>query len=246
MEESIQRFADMINESDNIVFFGGAGVSTESGVKDYRSENGLYQTVRQYGIPPETILSKSFFEENPDVFYDFFRKYFVIDVEPNAAHYALARLERAGKLKAVITQNVDGLHQRAGSGNVLELHGTVKKYRCHSCLSYAEDTLKLILDGEIPRCKQCGGLVRPDIVLYEEPLNAQITEEAVRHISCADMLIVGGSSMVVYPASAFVEYFKGQYTVMINKTQTQFDGKADLIFRDNIGEVLAEVMKHIR
>ncbi len=246
MENSITAFAEMIRDSENIVFFGGAGVSTESGVKDYRSEDGLYQTVKQYGVSPEVILSKSFFERKPEVFYDFFRKYFVISAEPNAAHKALAKLEETGRLKAVITQNVDGLHQKAGSGNVVELHGTVQEYHCHNCGKKSGDVLDIILSGEVPKCEHCGGLVRPSIVLYEEPLYDGVAERAVQYIANADMLIVGGTSMVVYPASSFVRYFSGRYTVMVNKTETQFDGNADLIVRESIGTVFEKVMNELK
>ena len=175
------RFAEMIKESNNIVFFGGAGVSTESGVKDYRSEDGLYNTVKEYGAPPEKILSRTFLSRNPQVFYAFFRKYFTMDVEPNNAHKALYELEKRGKLSAVITQNVDGLHQKAGSNNVIELHGTAKGFYCFSCGKKPDNEaiLKLIKEGHIPRCKGCGVLLKPNVVLYEEPLNADVIKKAI-------------------------------------------------------------------
>lgn len=244
----INKFAEMIKECNNIVFFGGAGVSTESGVKDYRSKDGLYNTVKDYGVPPEEILSHSFFFQHPEIFYDFYRKYFIIDVEPNNAHKALAELEAMGKLKAVITQNIDGLHQRAGSKNVIELHGTADEFNCHACRK-AEDTnkvIEIIKSGAVPKCKHCNGLMKPKVVLYEESLYDGVAESAVDSIGNADMLIVGGTSLAVYPAASFVRYFRGKYIVIINKTETEYDNNADLVIRENIGEVFEKVMKEIR
>ena len=196
----IEQFADMIKGCDNIVFFGGAGVSTESCVKDYRSQDGLYNTVKEYGVSPEEILSHSFFFQNPETFYDFYRKYFVVDVEPNNAHKALAELETMGKLKAVITQNIDSLHQRAGSKNVIELHGNASKFSCSACGREEDNTkiLEAIKNEQVPKCKHCCGLMKPKVVLYEELLYDGIAESAVKHISTADMLIVGGTSLAVY------------------------------------------------
>ena len=244
----IQQFADMINECNNIVFFGGAGVSTESGVKDYRSQDGLYNTVKEYGVSPEIILSHTFFFEHTDIFYDFYRKFFISDAKPNNAHNSLAKLEEIGKLKAVITQNIDSLHQLAGSKNVIELHGNASKFRCCSCkenISSAE-TISGIKKGTIPKCKNCGGLIKPKVVLYEEALYDGIAENAVKYIANADMLIVGGTSLAVYPAASFVNYFRGKYIVMINKSETGFDSKANLVISDSIGKVFAEVMKQIQ
>ena len=240
----IEQFADMIKECDNIVFFGGAGVSTESGVKDSRSQDGLYNTVKEYGVSPEEILSHSFFFQNPETFYDFYRKYFVVDVEPNNAHKALAELEAMGKLKAVITQNIDSLHQRAGSKNVIELHGNASKFSCSACGREEDNTkiLEAIKNEQVPKCKHCCGLMKPKVVLYEEPLYDGIAESAVKHISTADMLIVGGTSLAVYPAASFVRYFKGKHLVMINKSETGYDTNADMIIRENIGEVFGMVM----
>jgi len=242
---SVKRFAEMIKECENIVFFGGAGVSTESGVKDYRSQDGLYNTVKDYGVSPEVILSHSFFFQKPDVFYDFYRKYFICDVLPNKAHKALAELEKAGKLKAVITQNIDGLHQAAGSKNVIELHGTAKEFYCSSCnrQSDNEKIIKEIKNGKIPECPYCSGIMKPKVVLYEEPLYDGVAEKAVSYIENADMLIVGGTSLAVYPAASFVRYFGGKYVVMINKSETGYDGNADLVVRENIGEFFEKVMK---
>ena len=243
----IKKFAQMIQECDNIVFFGGAGVSTESGVKDYRSEDGLYNTVKEYGVSPEEILSHSFFFQHPDVFYDFYRKYFVIDAEPNAAHKALGKLEAMGKLKAVITQNIDGLHQRGGSKNVIELHGTASEFFCASCGISAEaaEVVGIIKSGEVPHCKHCDGIMRPKVVLYGEQLFEGVADAAVDAIDNADMLIVGGTSLAVSPAATFVRYFRGKYIVIINNMETKYDSNADLIIRENIGEVFAKVMKEI-
>lgn len=241
------KLAQMVKECDNIVFFGGAGVSTESGVKDYRSKDGLYNTVKDYGVSPEEILSHSFFFKNPDIFYDFYRKYFIANVEPNKAHKALAELEQMGRLKAVITQNIDGLHQMAGSKNVIELHGTAKEFYCSKCnkMSDNEKVIQTIKAGEIPKCEYCGGIMKPKVVLYEEPLYAGVTEKAVSYIGNADMLIVGGTSLAVYPAASFVRYFAGKYTVIINKSETGYDGNADLVIRESIGEVFETLMKEL-
>lgn len=243
----IAQFTNMIKECNNIVFFGGAGVSTESGVKDYRSEDGLYHTVKEYGVPPEVILSHDFFFQHPDIFYDFYRKYFIIEVEPNNAHKALAKLEEMGKLKAVITQNIDGLHQRAGSQNVIELHGTASRFSCALCgkIGDSQAVLTDIKAEEIPRCPHCNGMMKPKVVLYGESLYDGVAESAIHHIENADMLIVGGTSLAVYPAASFVRYFGGKYLVMINKSETGYDGNANLVIRQNIGEVFQKVMKEL-
>ena len=245
MDENIKKLASMIHECNNIVFFGGAGVSTESGVKDYRSRDGLYNTVKEYGITPETILSHTFFFQSPETFYDFYCKYFISDAEPNSAHKALAELERRGKLSAVITQNIDGLHQRAGSKNVIELHGTAGEFFCSRCLKSGDsyDVINEIKEGKVPRCKVCGGIMKPKVVLYEEPLYDGVAESAIDYISKADMLIVGGTSLAVYPAASFVDFFRGKYIVMINKSETAFDTKADLVINNSIGKVFEEVIK---
>ncbi|MBO4693872.1 MAG: NAD-dependent protein deacylase [Clostridia bacterium] len=245
MEENrISRFAKLIKDSKNIVFFGGAGVSTESGLKDYRSEDGLYKTVKQYGVSPETILSRSFFEAHPDIFYDFYYNYFLNNtVEPNRAHFALAQLEKVGRLKAVVTQNIDGLHQRAGSKNVIELHGTVLKHFCPSCKTEATYEQIKALCGKVPLCEKCNRVIKPAVVLYEEPLNEQVITSAIRAISSADLLIIGGTSLAVYPAADFIRYFTGENIVLINREETQYDRRAALVFRDSIGEVLNETVK---
>lgn len=244
----IKQFAEMLKNSENIVFFGGAGVSTESGVKDYRSEDGLYNTVKDYGISPEEILSHSFFFQKPEIFYDFYRKYFIIDVEPNKAHTSLAELERIGKLKAVITQNIDGLHQKAGSKNVIELHGTASEFACAICGKETDNNkvLEEIKSGLLPKCDHCGGIMKPKVVLYEEPLYDGVAEKAVSYISNADMLIVGGTSLAVYPAASFVRYFKGKSLVIINKTETGYDRNASLVIRENIGIVFENAMQELK
>lgn len=244
--EKIEKLTEMINCSAKTVFFGGAGVSTESGVKDYRSEDGLYNTVREYGVSPETILSHSFFISKPDMFYDFYYKYFLeINVEPNTAHLVLADMERKGKLSSVITQNIDGLHQKAGSKNVHELHGTTTVHYCMECgTPYSLEKLKA-LKGKVPYCEKCGGLVRPEVVLYEEPLNESVVEKAINEISAADLLIIGGTSLAVYPAAMYIRYFGGSHIVLINKGTTDFDSNADLIFRESIGGVLGSVKDKI-
>ena len=244
MDEKTAKLAGMIRDANRIVFFGGAGVSTESGVKDYRSEDGLYWTVKQYKVSPETILSKSFFDAHPDVFYDFYYNYFLnTTAKPNRAHFALARLEETGKLGAVVTQNIDGLHQQAGSKNVIELHGTVFYHYCPVCgWVMANDKVKALC-GKVPHCEKCGHVIRPDVVLYEEPLKENVIEAAVGAISSADLLIIGGTSLAVYPAANFIRYFRGENTVLINRDETPFDGMASLILRSSIGEVLQEAVE---
>lgn len=244
--KKIDKFAEMINNSSKTVFFGGAGVSTESGVKDYRSKDGLYNTVREYGVSPETILSHSFFISKPDIFYDFYYKYFLeMNVEPNTAHIVLAEMEKKSKLSSVITQNIDGLHQKAGSKNVIELHGTTAVHYCMECgKTYPLEKLKS-LKGKVPHCEKCGGLVRPEVVLYEEPLNEKTVENAISEISTADLLIIGGTSLAVYPAAMYIRYFRGSNIVLINKGKTDLDSNADLVFRDSIGQVLGSIKEKI-
>lgn len=238
MDTRIIQFRDMVQSSDNIVFFGGAGVSTESGIPDFRSVDGLYR--QKYRYPPEEILSATFFRKHPDEFYEFCRdKLFVEDVRPNRAHIRLAELESEGKLKAVITQNIDGLHQAAGSRKVLELHGTTHRFYCMKCgrdMPYEQ-----VKSGRgTPRC-ECGGIVRPDVVLYEEGLNSSVISEAISFISSCDMLIVGGTSLVVYPAAGLINYYRGKKLVLINKQPTPYDSYATLAINENIGEVFAQV-----
>ncbi|MGM9522224.1 MAG: NAD-dependent protein deacylase [Oscillospiraceae bacterium] len=238
MEDKVSRLQQLIDDSERIVFFGGAGVSTESGIPDFRSADGLYN--QKYDYPPETILSGDFFERRPQEFYRFYRDKLVIKgAKPNAAHKYLAELEKRGKLTAVITQNIDGLHQAAGSENVLELHGTLLKNYCVRCgRRFDGDFVQNASD--VPRC-HCGGIVRPDIVLYGEMLDNRTLTRAVEHIRKADMLIVGGTSLAVYPAAGLVDYYRGSRLVLINKSPTQLDGKADLLIADSIGKVFSEL-----
>lgn len=239
MEDSVKRLQEMVDESRRIVFFGGAGVSTESGIPDFRSVDGLYH--QKYDFPPETILSHTFFVRNTREFYRFYRdKMLCLDVEPNAAHRKLAELEKKGRLTAVVTQNIDGLHQKAGSTNVLELHGSVHRNYCQKCgKSYDAQYMK-DAPGEVPLCS-CKGVIKPDVVLYEEGLDQQTMQAAVYHISHADMLIIGGTSLAVYPAAGLIDYFEGKYLVVINKSPTPRDKFADLLIADSIGEVLGRI-----
>lgn len=238
MNENVARLKEMVRDSGNIVFFGGAGVSTESGIPDFRSVDGLYN--QTYAFPPETILSHSFFERNPEEYYRFHRdKLNISGARPNAAHIRLAELETEGKLKAVITQNIDGLHQAAGSKNVLELHGSLLRAYCSRCGKRHSSEITFA-GGGVPRCA-CGGVVRPDIVLYEEPLDDDVVSGAIHFIRNADMLIIGGTSLAVYPAAGLINYYRGHKLVLINRTATAADGMADLIIRDRIGEVFSQV-----
>ncbi len=228
----------MIEESDNIVFFGGAGVSTESNIPDFRSTDGLYS--QQYDYPPETILSHTFFMNHPEEFFKFHKnKMICLGAKPNAAHLKLAEWEKEGKLKAVITQNIDGLHNAAGSKNVLELHGSVYKNYCMSCNK--KYSVEFIVNSEgVPRCS-CGGIVRPDVVLYEEGLDQDVIRRAIKHLMEADVLIVGGTSLVVYPAAGLIDYYPRNKLVLINKTETPMDGKADLVVTGSIGEIFSKI-----
>ena len=237
--EATEQFLQWVEESGNIVFFGGAGVSTESGIPDFRSVDGLYN--QQYKYPPETILSHSFYRQNQEEFYRFYRnKMLCLDAQPNITHFKLAELEKAGKLKGVVTQNIDGLHQKAGSKNVMELHGSVLRNYCERCGQFvsAED----ILHSEgVPVCPVCGGPVKPDVVLYEEGLNQKTLQDAVFYISHADMLIVGGTSLAVYPAAGLIDYYRGNKLVLINKSATPMDARADLLIQDGLGNVFSQI-----
>ena len=239
MQENKQ-LSQWIEESNYIVFFGGAGVSTESGIPDFRSVDGLYN--QQYKYPPETMLSHSFFMKEPEEFFRFYsNKVLAPDAEPNNAHLALASLERKGKLKAVITQNIDGLHQKAGSSEVLELHGSVLRNYCMGCgRTYdINDMIKKIDDEGIPYCDDCKKIIKPDVVLYEEGLDQSILSRSIEHITKADMLIIGGTSLVVYPAAGLIDYYRGDKLVLINRDATSRDSAANLVIHDSIGEVLA-------
>ena len=238
-QTSINEFKNIIQTYDNIVFFGGAGVSTESGIPDFRSVDGLYN--QEYDYPPETILSHTFYRRNPTEFYRFYRnKMFYPDAKPNAAHLKLAQLEREGKCKAVITQNIDGLHQMAGSQNVLELHGSILRNYCENCGHFHDGTYIMNSTG-VPQCEKCGGPVKPDVVLYEEALNDQTINSAIRFIHNADVLIIGGTSLAVYPAAGLIDYFKGDKLIVINKAPTPRDAHADLLIQAPIGKVFGEV-----
>ena len=239
MTENVKKLKELVEESDNIVFFGGAGVSTESGIPDFRSTDGLYH--QQYDYPPETILSHSFYKSNPEEFFRFYRtKMLAPEARPNAAHRKLAELEAAGKLKAVITQNIDGLHQAAGSREVLELHGSVHRNYCETCGKFYGLDFILHTEG-VPRCEACGGRVKPDVVLYEEGLDMKTLERAVGFLSKADMLIIGGTSLNVYPAAGLIRYYRGHKLVLINKSPVAADLTADLTIADPIGETLAQL-----
>lgn len=234
--ETLQKW---VNESQRIVFFGGAGVSTESGVPDFRSVDGLYN--QKYDYPPEEILSHTFFVRKTDEFYRFYKdKMLYTDVKPNKAHLKLAELEKAGKLTAVVTQNIDGLHQAAGSKRVYELHGTVHKNYCVDCGKFFD--LQYIVDSDgLPKCDKCGGIVKPDVVLYEEGLDDSTVSGAVKAITEADMLIIGGTSLNVYPAAGLINYYRGNKLVLINMSKTPMDGRANLCIYEKIGEVLSQI-----
>lgn len=235
----IEQFVKMVEESDNIVFFGGAGVSTESGIPDFRSTDGLYNQTYKY--PPEHILSHTFYRENPQEFYRFYQdKMLCLDADPNMAHIKLAELEKAGKVKAIITQNIDGLHQKAGSKNVLELHGSVHRNFCERCHKFFDAEYMLHASG-VPTCDACSGPIKPDVVLYEEGLDDEVIEQALYYISHADMLIIGGTSLVVYPAAGLVRYYHGHKLVLINKSATSMDKSADLVINEPIGKVFSHI-----
>ena len=239
-EQEIGALQKIIDESKNIVFFGGAGVSTESGIPDFRSEDGLYH--EKYSYPPERIISHSFFLTNPEVFYRFYKeKMLCLDAEPNAAHRKLAELEQAGKLNAVVTQNIDGLHEKAGSKRVYELHGSIHRNYCLRCHKFYPAEFIKEAEG-IPYCS-CGGVIKPDVVLYEESLDGKTIEDAVTAIAHADTLIIGGTSLVVYPAAGFIDYFRGKHLVLINKAETGRAVRAELSIQAPIGEILAEINK---
>lgn len=239
--DKIEQLKSMIKESCRIVFLGGAGVSTESGIPDFRSENGIFKAIRDFGYPPETLLSRSFFDRNPEVFFKYYRTLLMSgDAKPNRAHYALAKLEQEGKLTAVATQNIDGLHTMAGSRTVFELHGSIKRNHCMKCHKFYDDTFVAESEG-VPRCS-CGGIVKPDVVLYEEGLDYETLNGACTHIMRADMLIVGGTSLQVYPAAGLIDYYRGHRLVLINKSSTPYDSYADLVINDSIGKVLGEAV----
>ena len=240
MEPAVIQLKEMVASSDNIVFFGGAGVSTESGIPDFRSVDGLYH--QKFRYPPETILSHTFYERHKEEFFDFYRQKLIApEARPNAAHVKLAQWERDGKLKAVITQNIDGLHQMAGSHEVLELHGSVLRNYCERCGKFYGVDAILHSTG-VPKCS-CGGDIKPDVVLYEESLDSDVLEKAIRHIMAADLMIVGGTSLAVYPAAGLLQYYDGLDLVLINKTETPYDRRASLIIREPIGQVMSKAVQ---
>lgn len=236
----INELQEIINSSDNIVFFGGAGVSTESGIPDFRSESGIFKSLEKYGDTPENLISHTYYLDHTLEFFEYYKDTLVFsDAQPNPAHLKLAELEKTGKLKAVITQNIDGLHQKAGSREVLELHGSIHRNYCQICGK--EYGLDYILDSDgIPRC-DCGGIVKPDVVLYEEPLNNAVLSFAIDYIQNAETLIIGGTSLVVYPAAGLINYFNGDNLILINKSETQYDDMASLVINDAIGEVFSQI-----
>ncbi len=239
MTDEIKTLKNWIDSSSNIVFFGGAGVSTESNIPDFRSVDGLYN--QEYDYPPETILSHTFFMRNPEEFFRFYKnKMLILDAQPNAAHYKLAEWEEQGKLKAVITQNIDGLHQAAGSRRVYELHGSVHRNYCMKCGKFFGPEYIKNADG-VPHCDECGGMIKPDVVLYEEGLDNNIITSSIRAIAEADVLIIGGTSLVVYPAAGLIDYYRGSKLVLINKSSTSRDKMANLIINDKIGEVFSQL-----
>ena len=243
MNNKINQLKELIQKSNNIVFFGGAGVSTESNIPDFRSSSGLFSETLNKNFTPEQLVSHTFFVRYPDEFFKFYKdKLIYQDAKPNNAHKALAKLEEIGKLKAVVTQNIDGLHQMAGSKTVYELHGSVHRNYCTKCHKFFDLDSMLALDGNIPHCDKCGGVVKPDVVLYEEGLDNATIEGAIRAISSADLLIIGGTSLVVYPAASFINYYRGKDMVLINKSSTGYDNDASLVINDAIGEVLKEAV----
>lgn len=236
--DAIKTLGDWIKESDNVVFFGGAGVSTESGIPDFRSVDGLYH--QEYAYPPETILSHSFFMYHTEEFYRFYKKKMLaLDALPNMAHKKLAQWEKQGHVKAVITQNIDGLHQMAGSKEVMELHGSVHRNYCMKCHKFFDARYMLEAEG-VPTC-ECGGTIKPDVVLYEEGLDSEILSKSIDYITKADVLIIGGTSLVVYPAAGLIDYFRGKHLVVLNKSVTSRDKNADLVIQDSIGKVFGEI-----
>lgn len=239
----IERLKEMISDSSNIVFFGGAGTSTESSIPDFRSDTGIYNTINEFGHSPEIILSHTFFMNHTQNFYRFYRSRMIYkDAQPNPAHLALAELEKKGRLRAVITQNIDGLHQLAGSVNVLEIHGSVYRNYCMKCgEKYGLDHI-INSPEDIPICSKCNGIIKPDVVLYEEQLDMDVWNKAVSYVSKADILIVGGTSLAVYPAASLIDYYRGGKLVLINKSSTLYDYKANIAIHDSIGKVLNRIL----
>lgn len=244
--DTVELISEAIAGSDNIVAFTGAGASTESNIPDFRSSKGLYGNNANYPYPPETMLSHSFFEEHTGLFYDYYRNNMVYkEAAPNDCHYALAELEKLGKLKAVVTQNIDGLHQTAGSANVLELHGSVYRNYCMSCGKFYDLDYMMGLGEKIPGCTACKGIVKPDVVLYEENLDKKTIEKSIEFISRADVLLIIGTSLVVYPAAGFIDYYRGNKLILINKSATQYDGRAKYVVNESAGKVMRQVINRL-
>ena len=240
----LEQLKNLLSESTNVVFFGGAGVSTESNIPDFRSEKGIYQAQKEYGHPPEVMLSHTFFRRHTPEFFRFYRSMMLYpDARPNPAHEALARLEELGRLKGVITQNIDGLHQAAGSRNVQELHGSVHRNFCMQCREFYDLEYMIKSESDVPHCSQCGGVVKPDVVLYEEGLDNGVINRSVKLISQADVLIVGGTSLAVYPAAGLIDYYQGNKLVLINLSPTSYDKKANLLIKERVGEVLGKAVE---
>lgn len=239
MTDEIKRLQEIIGNCGSLVFFGGAGVSTESGIPDFRSADGLYN--QKYRFPPETILSHTFFVRHTEEFYEFYRdKMLCLDAKPNKAHLFLAELEKAGKLGAVVTQNIDGLHQKAGCKKVYELHGSIHRNYCQKC-GKSFDAEFILNSSGVPKCTDCGGIIKPNVVLYEEPLDDRTVNASVNAIASAEVLVVAGTSLTVYPAAGLTRYFNGNSLVLINKSATPLDGKADLVIYDSVGETLSQI-----
>lgn len=246
IEEKIKVLKNIISESDNIVFFGGAGTSTESGIPDFRSSDGLFNKKLYKHFSPEQLVSHSFFLQHPEEFFDFYKNNLIFkDALPNKAHYALAKLDKENKLKCIITQNIDGLHQRAGSKIVYELHGTVNSNTCQKCKQKYNLEEFLNLPGRVPKCKNCGSTVKPDVVLYEEALDQDVINLSIEAISKSDTLIIGGTSLAVYPAASFVNFFKGRHLIVINKSDILVDTKSKLVINESIGKVLDLALKEV-
>ncbi|WP_027623566.1 NAD-dependent protein deacylase [Clostridium lundense] len=241
--DSIKKLEEIIKDSSNVVFFGGAGVSTESNIPDFRSAAGLYNSKNNFAYPPEVMLSHSFFCDYTEDFFKFYKSKMIYkNAKPNAAHYALAKLENIGKLKSVITQNIDGLHQEAGSKEVIELHGNIHRNYCTNCNAFFNLDYVLNSKDVIPKCDHCGGIVKPDVVLYEEELDMEAINKAIYYVENADVLIIGGTSLAVYPAANLVHYYKGNKLILINKSSTPYDNRASLVINNKIGEVLGKVV----
>ena len=246
LDEKVKTLYELIKNAKHIVFFGGAGVSTASGIKDFRSKDGLYNLHSKYGVPYEVILSHSYYENNPETFFQFYKEFMINkEAKPNIVHKFLAKLEKTKDL-TIITQNIDNLHQLAGSKNVIELHGSINRNYCERCATFYNLDELLSIKSTIPICPKCGGIIKPDVVLYEEPLNEEDLENAINKVKEAELLIIGGTSLNVYPAAGLINYFKGKHLVLINKEKTPYDTLCDLVIYDNIGKVMKELIQVLK